>query len=365
MKFHKILLSSFLIFISTSIFFPEHSISQTNLSAEEKLEIQSLVESEVNQSIGAIRWSITFVLAVLGFTPIFVGIFVLLLRGGIIRQLVLVSQGQLNEFMKTEINGKFDIELERQKNELSHKSEELFMSIKERFKNLELRTKSRQDDLLEDMADYFKRLQAIAASEKDPILHEEIRSKFLSISDTKSSEISSSSEVSSLEIYSHSDCITQGLIAHIAGNYSIAISFFEYAIKLDPDSSKAWTAKGDSLYRLGDLTEAISAYKKAIKNNPNDFEAWTFMGNPYTRMGSYEEAIEAFKKAISIESSYPYSWYYLARCYAVRAAQDEFDLMIESLRKAISLNRICSDMADKDSEFDQYRGMAEFQQLLN
>lgn len=351
MRLYRVILISSFVIISSLSWFPKSTISQT-LPDATKLEIQRQVESEVEQSIGAIRWSITFVLTVLGITPIFVGIFVLILKGGIIRQISSTSQSQLDEFIKTEIKSRFNIELERQKNELTQKTNELFESTKEKFKTLESKTKQEQNELLEDMTDYLKRLQAIAASNKDPKLYQEIKTKFLNIKEV---------ERQSEKIDSYSYYMTQGIISHIAGNYDVAINFFEYAIKLEPNNSKAWTAKGDALYRLADYEQAVEAYKEATKKNPNNFEAWTYMGNPYCRLGEYQKAVEAFNEAIKINGNYPYSWYYLARCYAM---QNEVDLMIKNLEKAIELNPICSDMTKKDPGFNQYRETTEFQTLF-
>lgn len=210
----------------------------------------------------------------------------------------------------------------------------------------------RRDKLLEELVDYIKRLQAISASQKDPALYEEIKSKFIDVSEIKHP---------SRKNYGYSDYMTQGITLHIAGNYDTAISFFNYAIELEPNNSKPWLAKGDSLYRLGDYKGAIEAYGQAIKRNPNDYEAWTYIGNPYARIGSYEDAIKALQRAIKINSNYPYAWYYLARCYATK---NEFSSMIEALGKAVELNQICSDMANNDREFDFYRENTEFKKIL-
>ena len=352
MRLHKLLLVGG--FISTSLLsgFPAPAIPQA-LNDATKIEIHNRVEKEIDQSLGAMRWSITFVLAVLGITPIFVGVSFLLLRGGIIRQLILASQSQLDEVINSEIKGRFNVELERQKDELTQRTEELLISTQERFNTLESNTRSEHDGLLEEMTEYLKRLQAIAASQKDPKLYEEIKSKFL---DLKGVE-----RPSSVRAYSYSDFLTQGLISHVAGHYDTAITFFEYAINIEPLNSKALIAKGDALYRLGNFTEAIAIYQKAIQANPSDFEALTYIGNPYSRLKQYQEAVTAFNAAIEINPNYPYSWYYLSRCYAV---QGKFQLMFDVLSKAISLNPICSDMAINDPEFNQYRETLEFKELV-
>ena len=74
----------------------------------------------------------------------------------------------------------------------------------------------------------------------------------------------------------------------------------------------------------------------------------------------YDLAIESYQKAITINSEDAFFHYALARVYSLH---DKKNLSIESLRKAISLDKDFIWMAG-ESDFDNIRESPEFQALI-
>jgi tetratricopeptide (TPR) repeat protein len=142
------------------------------------------------------------------------------------------------------------------------------------------------------------------------------------------------------------------------GHYSIALSFFEQAIALNPELPEAWEGKASTLRQLGRYEEAITASEKAIilrtnvfednaqyrfkqggfqfnagdfegaminfdkviRINPNNYEAWFIRGVALEKLGNYEESITSYKKALKLNPSYHQAWqgYGNVLCFVMR-----------------------------------------------
>jgi tetratricopeptide (TPR) repeat protein len=52
--------------------------------------------------------------------------------------------------------------------------------------------------------------------------------------------------------------------------YEEAIPCYDKCLEIDPNHTRAWIGKGNTLFGLGRYEEAITCYDKAIKINPGD-----------------------------------------------------------------------------------------------
>ena len=112
----------------------------------------------------------------------------------------------------------------------------------------------------------------------------------------------------------------------------------------------------------GEYDKAIAEFKKAIAIDPNYGRAYNWLGLTYSNQGKYDLAVRFYQKAISINPETLWFFHYrLARLYSL---QDKKALSIESLRKAISLDKDVIGMAKRDSDFDNIRESPEFQALI-
>lgn len=104
-----------------------------------------------------------------------------------------------------------------------------------------------------------------------------------------------------------------------SGNYQLALTYINKSIEywgqltyLDKlpwargssSQSGAWNLKGLILDKLGQYEEAISYFDNALRINPENVYAWTNKGITYYNVGSYEKAIECYDSAIAIDPSY-------------------------------------------------------------
>ena len=119
-------------------------------------------------------------------------------------------------------------------------------------------------------------------------------------------------------------------------NYQQAISYYQKAIELDPNSAESYGRRGFVYYMQGNMDRAISDYSKAIQINPNDKNAYHFRGLAYTDKGNYDQAISDFTKSIELE---PYA---CIQAYENRAAayakKGNYDQAISDYNKVIKIN---------------------------
>lgn len=318
------------------------------LSDTVKLEIHKQVNQEVEQSKSSTMGLLNFLITVLAATPIAIGISGFILRGAIIEALVRTAREQAQQQMKAVIASELETNV---KLELEKQAEESLTIFKSQLLQYESEAKRNQEELTEGITTFLKRIQAVAASQKDPALYEEIKATITTLQ----------AEKKPAGVSSYSECHTLGMMAHMAGDYSVAITFFDRAIEIDACNPEAWRSKGDTLYRLGEYLKALDAYNEAIKMNSKDYEALTYKGNVLVCLKQYDQAIHLFNDSISINHKFPYSWYYLARCYALN---NDIDKSLKTLRTAIDLNSICREMAIKDNRFRPIHQNPLFQELV-
>lgn len=80
-----------------------------------------------------------------------------------------------------------------------------------------------------------------------------------------------------------------------------ALNIFDKAIDLKPQSSLAWSGKGDALSLLERYPQALKAYAKASELNSNNAENWKKQGNIWYRLEKYPNAIAAYDRALELE----------------------------------------------------------------
>jgi tetratricopeptide (TPR) repeat protein len=91
--------------------------------------------------------------------------------------------------------------------------------------------------------------------------------------------------------------------AYIAkrGMPKVAISFQQYALRLDPENAILWQNLGTIQRTTGALGPAATSFKKAIAINPISALAHYNLGAVYDAQGSYDDAIEEYRRALVLE----------------------------------------------------------------
>jgi len=128
-----------------------------------------------------------------------------------------------------------------------------------------------------------------------------------------------------------------------------AVSYFEKAVKEDPDYSEAYNNLGYAYAKLGNHEKAIPFYKKALANPmyPTAEKAYLNMGDSYYRLGRYESALSAFKEAIMRAPGLSLAYMRLALCYN---AMDKFGDAASALSQAIKIDSAYKGSREKFAE---------------
>lgn len=119
------------------------------------------------------------------------------------------------------------------------------------------------------------------------------------------------------------------------GNIAEAVSAYQQAISLSPESEYLWNNLGQLLAKNERNDEAINAFNKALGCSPRDFLSWNGLGHIYSKMGVYQNAICAFEKALEIAPYYEPSWEGIGKAYLESAQLEKAEV---ALRKAVELN---------------------------
>ena len=125
-----------------------------------------------------------------------------------------------------------------------------------------------------------------------------------------------------------------------------AINSYCEAIKLAPDNSKAYCKMGIALWEKDYIEEAIIAYNKAIAYDPKYDIVYNNLGVIYLDgIGNIKEALRLFKEAIGLREDYA-----LAHFNAGRAEQALGNKTVAAkyYQRALELNRISLDLEEEE-----------------
>ncbi|AFZ03465.1 tetratricopeptide repeat protein [Calothrix sp. PCC 6303] len=124
------------------------------------------------------------------------------------------------------------------------------------------------------------------------------------------------------------------------GNYEVAVSRYQEALKLDIDNSEIYYKIGLSKYHLKDYDEAIRDLVKVVSLNPHHLQALHKLGLARYQGGELENAIALFTQALQIN---PHD----ARIYVhraeVRSRLGDNQGAIEDYHQAMKLNPIIAE----------------------
>jgi len=95
--------------------------------------------------------------------------------------------------------------------------------------------------------------------------------------------------------------LNNGLNYTKTGRYQEAISEYQKALEIDPNSISAYLNMGASYRYLGDSQKAIDCFQKILTIDPKEVNALNNLAVVYVELKKYDEAIAYFKKALEIK----------------------------------------------------------------
>jgi adenylate cyclase len=123
----------------------------------------------------------------------------------------------------------------------------------------------------------------------------------------------------------------RGWVYRVAGLPEEAVRSFERAIRMspvDPLLHRSFQGMGYAFIELRRFDEAIVAGKKALRQNPSYFEAYRCLAFAYAHLGSDAEARETAACLLEVDPTFTIS------SWIARGGQSNAKLVIEGLRKA-------------------------------
>ncbi|MCW6049624.1 tetratricopeptide repeat protein [Lyngbya sp. CCAP 1446/10] len=127
----------------------------------------------------------------------------------------------------------------------------------------------------------------------------------------------------------------RGNLLKSQGKFIEAISYFENALVLEPNSIEVATNLAVTLHQTGDLAEAATYYQRAIEIDPNCAQAQNNLGILLQDRGNIAEAVVCFQKAIALNPVYVKA---LNNLGATLQQQGELSSAIACFNQALSIN---------------------------
>ena len=91
--------------------------------------------------------------------------------------------------------------------------------------------------------------------------------------------------------------------------FNLALSDFNNALRLNSKDAQAWSNRGLSFWRMGQLDSAANNLQRAINIDPNYEVAWSNLGSIYASMRRNEDAVNAYEKAVALNPGFADGWY--------------------------------------------------------
>jgi tetratricopeptide (TPR) repeat protein len=92
----------------------------------------------------------------------------------------------------------------------------------------------------------------------------------------------------------------KGALLSTYGNHRAAVQYFQKAISLDPNFSKAYFSQGVSFGQLGLYPKAVAQINMALKQEPQNGMYHYGRGRVYLLWGDKDKAMDDFKKAADL-----------------------------------------------------------------
>jgi tetratricopeptide (TPR) repeat protein len=128
--------------------------------------------------------------------------------------------------------------------------------------------------------------------------------------------------------------LEDGLTLAALGKDREALAVLSETLLLDPSLSRAWSARGVTRRRLGDLDGALTDFHEAVRLHPDDVRSRRHCGELHRARREYRQAIEAFTVVLRAEPDNAEVYRQRGLCHG---GIDDVDEAIADQTKAIEL----------------------------
>jgi len=167
--------------------------------------------------------------------------------------------------------------------------------------------------------------------------------------------ISEETQQQSLSLYD------QGLKLYYDRQFDSALTLFNEALSLNPDSYQALNGKGATYAFLGRYDEGIDLINQALVLKPDFVYGHFNLGLANELAGRWDTAITAYHSAIDLDSKDVWSYYGIASIYG---RQGNVDQTVAYLQQAIALQPDVRDVAKDEKDFNPVKNDPRFQALF-
>ncbi len=117
--------------------------------------------------------------------------------------------------------------------------------------------------------------------------------------------------------------------------YERALSFYDAAVKLDPQLAEAYNNRGIVKYELGQFSEAVKDYTQALKLKSNYADALNNRGNAYAVLEQFQNAEKDLRAALKLnDKSASIHNNFGNICFS----QNKFNAAVDEYTQALNLN---------------------------
>lgn len=129
--------------------------------------------------------------------------------------------------------------------------------------------------------------------------------------------------------------LRHGTVYANKGDYSTAISYYDKAIKINPNSYAAHIMRGMMYYYMMSYYTSVGCFSTAIKIRPNSAEAYNNRGMAFLAYKDYQNAKKDFQKATELDPKQAEPHNNLGLIYAF---ENNYDKALFYYNKALELN---------------------------
>ncbi len=117
--------------------------------------------------------------------------------------------------------------------------------------------------------------------------------------------------------------------------YEEALASLDHALRLNSQSTLAWTLKGKALALIGSADEALACLKHAADSDPIWPFAWSEASGVFAQFGDHEPALRCSDRAIALDKNSPSFWSNRGSIFALK---NQFEPALNCLQRAVVLD---------------------------